>query len=328
MSQIEVGPRLIGPKCAPFIIAEIGSNWISIEDCLNSISSASSHGADAVKFQLFTEQELYGYEPQLGHMPGQLDPEWLPKLREKAEACKIRLLCSAFSPKGFDLIAPHVDAVKIASAEAMDGEILMAAKKTGKPIFISTGAMHWHEVPIIKKMLPMDRTVLMYCVGEYPATMTDLELIGRLRDEMQVPFVGYSDHSLDVGYMAKSAVLHYKAIAIEKHVNFVGAIGPDAEHSLSGDGFQMMCKMVRGAKTVMSASESMVLKHRRRLIATREIVKGASFNYGDCGNFGSYRSLEDDTKGMLPEAAVQIDGKAAMRDIKQGEAIGPSDFER
>ncbi len=54
-------------KKDPFIIAEIGSNWVVSKDYNRNLDAANmccqfaaDMGANAVKFQLHTHQELYG----------------------------------------------------------------------------------------------------------------------------------------------------------------------------------------------------------------------------------------------------------------------------
>jgi hypothetical protein len=69
----------------------------------------------------------------------------------------------------------------------------------------------------------------------------------------------------------------------------------------------------------------MFLRHKRRLIATQDISTDALFNYGV--NFGAYRSLEDDTRGLSPFAWEQVQGKKARLEIKRGKPIGLGDFE-
>src|SRR3990167_1071022 len=106
-----------------FIIAEIGSNWTSFEEAKDSISFAKQAGADAVKFQAFRVEALYGfYDSQYGEHRamggnGELPLEWLPKLKEKADACGIEFMCSAFSPELYDVVNPYVLVHKIASSE-------------------------------------------------------------------------------------------------------------------------------------------------------------------------------------------------------------------
>src|SRR4051812_44777097 len=99
------------------IIAEVGSNWLTIQDCYHSIRMAKWAGADAVKFQLFDQYALYGPLITTGHLRGSMAPGWIPLLKKEAEAQKISFMCSAFSPELAELVDPHVNMHKIASAE-------------------------------------------------------------------------------------------------------------------------------------------------------------------------------------------------------------------
>ena len=66
MNVIDLGPAEVGEGCPPFLIAEIGSNHNGDMDlCRRLIDAAIDAGADAVKFQSWTEETLFsreGYE--------------------------------------------------------------------------------------------------------------------------------------------------------------------------------------------------------------------------------------------------------------------------
>jgi len=119
----------IGDGCKPFIIAEVGSNWTTLDDCIQSISSAKLCGADAVKFQAFNYDALYG--PGLmplvkGHNPS-LPLAWLPKLKDWADTCDIEFMCSAFSPELVEAVNPYVNVHKVASADLSHVRIFTTA---------------------------------------------------------------------------------------------------------------------------------------------------------------------------------------------------------
>jgi sialic acid synthase SpsE len=70
--------------------------------------------------------------------------------------------------------------------------------------------------------------------------------------------------------------------------------------------------------------KDMMLRHNRRLIVTKDLNTGDALEYGK--NFGAYRSLVDDTRGLSPFAYKQVDGKRMGKGISKGTAIGPGDF--
>ena len=79
------------------IIAEVGSNFSSEKDLIDSVEIAKSCGATAVKFQLFSECDLYGK----GSETYNFNPKTLPQLKQKCLENDIELMCSAFSPGAF-----------------------------------------------------------------------------------------------------------------------------------------------------------------------------------------------------------------------------------
>jgi len=141
--MLQIGQRQVGDHKQPFIIAEIGSNWTKIEDCLASIQTAAAVGADAVKFQLFNFKSLYGIEPAKApswyNKESELPVDWLNKLKSAADNARIELMISAF---GVDLLQAadrFVNCHKIASSETSHKDLLIAAAATAKPVFMSCG---------------------------------------------------------------------------------------------------------------------------------------------------------------------------------------------
>lgn len=310
------------------IIAEIGSNWKTIEDCWQSIHTATAFGADAVKFQLYDAKSLWGIDEDGARKAvGSLPPEWLPKLKEHADQYKIEFMCSAFSPELYEKVNQFVSVHKIASSELNHVRILQKINRFRKPVILSTAAAIESEIKEALKYLPDCEVTLMYCVGSYPARHTYLPTITEMADKFKLP-VGLSDHSIDV-YTTPLGAYAYGAKVLEKHVNFTDHKDtPDAPHSLSGAEFKLMCTAIKGGgKAYIGPSpeeRDMTLKHRRRLIAIKDIKAGDKFVEGK--NFGIYRSLKENTKALTPFALEHVIDKHSKNDIAAGDGIGPKDI--
>ena len=308
------------------IICEIGSNFETEADQILSIERAAMAGAGSVKFQMFNERELYG--PQVTIERRSIVD--VSKLSRVAQDCNLGFLCSAFSADGVRAVDPYVGAHKIASAEMCDTDILSAVRETGKPIFLSTGGHSLMEVARALDWLgneAEDRTILMYCESAYPSNGYMPEKLGLLQREMRVP-VGISDHSKEV-YLTAFMARHYDAPVIEKHVNLVGATGPDAGHSLDFDEFKEFCRYIKGpnitpADIVSSNEIDMVVQHNRRMIATCEIPEGTSLTKGI--NFGFYRGQDENAHALSPFECKRVNGKVASRNILVNEAICEGDY--
>lgn len=315
-----------GEPC--FIVAEVGSNWKTLSDCLDSIYLAKACGADAVKFQAFDHHSLYGSGDGIRDgataMAHVLPVEWLPKLKQHADSAGIEFMCSAFSPELAEAVNPFVNVHKIASAELTHLRLLQKTNSFGKPVILSTGASGEEDVSMALKQLAGCPTSLLYCVANYPARSIRLERIEEMRVRFNPHPIGFSDHTTDIFTAPSFAVNYFKAAILEKHVNFIDHLtGPDSPHSLNTKEFKLMIANVKRRKAFFNEEEEMFLKHNRRLIATRDIDPGDQVIEGE--NFGIYRSLSKDTHAFSPWLTDEINGKTAKKEIKAGQGIGPGD---
>ncbi len=342
----------------PWIVAECGSNWKEFAHAKDSIAMAKAAGADAIKFQAFSMESLYGFsfesiESQLGFVPdkgeidyanavgayhSQLPLEWLPQLKEKADACGIEFMVTAFSPELVAAVDPFVGVHKIASSDLSHVKLLQAVAATGKPVLLSTGASSTGDVrqaiQVLRDAGCKDADlVLLYCNASYPSKRHNLFLIDELRETFGLS-VGLSDHSIDVIYAPLAAVKHHGAMVIEKHFTaFPELDTPDRGHSLTTDEFKIMTDYLRGKRdgggfNPTSEEKDMFLRHNRRLITTKDVAPGEVLEYGV--NFGAYRSLKEDMRAFSPfillDAQASPDGKYAAKAIARGDGIGPGDY--
>ncbi len=300
----------------PYIIAEIGSNLDYLNQALESIQMAKTVGADAVKFQCFKAEELNA----VGLV--QMDIyEWLPKLADKAKECQIDFMCTAFSPKGLEIIDPYVTSHKIASSDNQYTELLEAAAKTDKFVYVSTGGSSVKDMAYPLSILGR-KAILMYCNSEYPSVNHDLGVIDELRSVYNVP-IGYSDHSIDI-YTPFLAWQAHEAVVIEKHFNPLGFCSADSGHSLDYDNFaNMVCRLCinsGGSPMAPSTGENaMVQKYNRRLVATKAINIGDALEYGK--NVLSLRSIMPCDDPIAPKDSGLIRNKRAKTPFNPGDSI-------
>ena len=304
------------------VIAEIGSNWSTMDECIQSIYLAKACGADAVKFQLFTDMELYGL-PNPNVAPYSMPPHWLKELKRQADKVGIEFMCTAFSVDGLKFVDNFVETHKLASSDLTHIRMLEALRKIGKPVLVSTGGHGEGDIGMALDILAHTDVTVMFCVSAYPAKFINFKKMERLK-KFGRP-VGYSDHSndvLNIPWMAKQL----GATVLEKHVNMIDAKGPDRPHSINPEEFSLMIKHLNkeDIQEDTSQEQDMVLMHNRRIIATRDIHQGEELIENI--NFGLFRSLQKESKALSPWAIHKLKGATALSHIKAGEGIGPFDF--
>lgn len=238
-----IGEKRIGPGERAYVIAEIGSNHgDDLETAKRYIETASWAGADAAKFQLYNADTLYPGQ----HTPGSIPVWWLPHLKRACRDFGVEFLCSVFDT---DLLEDYMDvdpvAVKIASPEAADMDLLYCAGHWGRPVLLATGACDMRTVQRAMTVLNGFDVALLHCVSAYPAPAVEMNLrvLPELAAAFRVP-VGLSDHTLHGP--APAVACAFGASVIEKHLTFNRTLdGPDHPFALEPREFAQMCSDVR-----------------------------------------------------------------------------------
>ena len=287
--EIKIGNRLVGDGHPAYIIAEIGINHNgSVEIAKQMIDAAVHAGVDAVKFQKRT--------PEICTPPDQQklmrDTPWgyitYLDYRHKVEfnEADYRELDRYCREKGINWFAsvwdePSVDfmekfnppAYKIPSASLTDHELLRYARKTGRPLILSTGMSTMAEISSAVRVLGTDNLVITHCTSTYPCEPEELNLrmIETLRKKFPCP-VGYSGH--EVGLVPPAVAVALGACMIERHLTLDRAMwGSDQAASVEPAGFARLVMYVRvseaslgdGVKRVYASEKSSLKKLRRVL---------------------------------------------------------------
>lgn len=247
------------------IVAEISGNHLgSLERALAIVDAAALAGADAVKLQTFTPEQMADPDkiveagPWAGcnlvdlyrrtHVPR----EWHEPIFRHARELGLDAFSSVFHPDDVDFLETlGCPMYKIASFELTDHALIQYAARSGKPLIISTGMATLGEIALAvnaaKSAGCRDLTILK-CTSAYPASPADANLAAMkmLMRVTSCTAYGLSDHTQGIGVAVAAAALG--ASMIEKHLTLSRAAGgPDAEYSMEPAEFQQMATECRRA---------------------------------------------------------------------------------
>lgn len=245
---MKIRGREISYKLPPYIVAEISCNHNGeISKALDLIDAAIAAGADAVKFQTYTPGDLTkpeNTELWALYEKAMTPREWHEQLFDYCARAHMPAFSSPFSKSAVEYLEReiHPPCYKIASPEALRGEIIEAVAKTGKPVIVSTGAISGlGQVENLDARLAPN-VCFLHCIAQYPAKVSDgnFRAINTLKSK--VGLVGLSDHS--PGHNSCVAATALGIVLIEKHIKIDNDC-IDAEWSLDAKEFEAMVKSVR-----------------------------------------------------------------------------------
>ena len=260
-----------------FIIAEIGINHNGdMSVCKELIDTAVSSGADAVKFQKRTLDNVYTQD----FLDSPRESQWgrtqraqkeglefnVEEYREIEQYCKdknIEWFASAWDLDS-QVFLQQFDCKynKVASAMIVYHELLELIANEGKHTFISTGMSTFNDIQKAVDIF-VDKNCsfeLMHTVSTYPMKEenANLNMINTLRDKFQCD-VGYSGHEpgLAISYAASTLGI----TSLERHITLDRAMyGSDQSASVEPSGFAQLVGGIRKIEIAMGDGEKRIIE--------------------------------------------------------------------
>ena len=249
----------------PLFVAELSANHLgNLTRALDLVHAAASAGANAVKFQTFTPEQMVapGKMIEVGPWAGRealelyreahTPREWHEPLFAAARGRGMLAFSSVFHPDDVAFLEGlRCPIYKIASFELTDLALIQCAARTGKPMIISTG-MGTHdeiqEAATVAGDAGCTDLTLLKCSSAYPAPPGEINLraMQYLSTFPRCNAVGFSDHTM--GSACAIAATALGAQVIEKHLTLSRSDGGlDAAFSAEPGEFAAMVADCRQA---------------------------------------------------------------------------------
>ncbi len=345
-THLVIADRKIGSGHSCFIIAEIGNNHNgSLELACRLVDAAILAGADCAKFQMRDLSSLYANKGDANDASEDLGSQYTLDLLTRFQLAKsdmfkvfdycktkgILPLCTPWEEASLASLEEYdMPAYKVASADFVNHDLLKLMAATGKPLICSTGMS---TEPEIRESVGLLRGAgaqyaLLHCNSTYPAPFKDLNLryMERLREIGDAP-VGYSSH--DRGINVAVAAVTLGASIIEKHVTLDRNMeGNDHRVSLLPAEFAEMVEGIRQVELALGNGEARVPSQGE--IMNRESLGKSLFitTILEKGDVIEAHMLEvrSPGRGLQPNRKVALVGKNAVRPLRPGDMLFPSDL--
>ena len=322
------------------VVGEIGNNHEGdirvAERLIHEIADAH---ADAVKLQVFRTESFVAPSDRARFARMKTFELGAPAVRRLAEVTRRRELAFIATPldlESVDMLAPLVDAFKIASGDITFVPLLRAVAATRKPVILSSGASTLAEVRDAIATVrhatggsaANTEIAVLHCVSCYPAPAEEAQLraIPVLSSALDVT-VGYSDHVLGLDACVAAAALG--ARILEKHVTIDRHYSSFRDHQLSLEPGEL-AELVRRVRTVavllgnaekrvQPCETSMVSAIRRSVAAARDLPAGHRVSPADIVWLRP-------AGGIAPGQEQTVLGATLARSVSAGNAFQPEDF--
>ena len=334
----------------PYIIAEAGVNHEgSLDIARRLIDEAAEGGADAVKFQTYraqtlasrdspaywdTDREPTGSQYELFKKHDSFWKNEFEALKRHCETAGVAFLSTPFDVDSARFLNDLMDAFKISSSDITNKPFIRILCGYGKPVLLSTGAAHLHEIAEAVEWIEErgNPLALLHCVLNYPTAdeHAALGMIPALRQCFPRYAIGYSDHTLPGDmHMLLTAVL-LGARVLEKHFTHDKTLpGNDHYHAMDMRDLRLFRERLRQTLTSVGAfsvralpEEEPARRHARRsLVAARNVPAGKIIDADDL-------TWKRPAHGISPRHYDEVLGMRARGDIAEDAVLSWSDLDK
>ncbi len=323
-----------------FVIAEVASSHEGKKElAINLLKAAAETGADAVKFQVFSVNELLTpYHPKYASFCQiELKPsEWI-EIYNVSKHIGISFIAEVFDEKSFSLMEElGVNVYKIHSTDLTNTLLLEKVAITKKPVFLSCGGSTFEEIKYAIKIIESKSNhniILLHGFQGFPTKLEDTFLLDMPKLEQGFVYpVGFADHSdaeTEYAIVIPLVAIGMGACVIEKHITLNRSLrGRDYYSALNPDEFKHMVSLIRKVelafgshRNVLSAAEMKYRKLMKKSIVTSmPIAMGEEV---DLSNLAFKRTTEP---GAQPMEYLKFVGRKAKRDFDANMLIKEDDL--
>lgn len=333
----------------PYIIAEAGVNHEgSMDIARRLVDEACAGGAHAIKFQTYKASTLASKdspaywdttkEPTKSQFElfTRHDKFWkgeFEALKKHCDNAGIEFMSTPFDVESAKFLNDMMDVYKISSSDITNKPFIEFLCGFGKPIILSTGAAHLHEIAEAVEWIEAkgNPLALLHCVLNYPTDDANaaLGMIPALRQHFPQHVIGYSDHTLPRDMKVLEVATLLGARILEKHFTHDKTLpGNDHYHAMDKDdlahfnaSLDRILPMVGPFTISALESEAPARRNARRsLVAARPIAAGAVVTRDDL-------TWKRPAHGVSPREIDAVLGKRARADIEEDTVLQWSHLE-
>jgi len=353
--SIKIQGTSIGLGYPVYFIADVAANHDGdIGRAKKLIELAKLSGADAVKFQhhdvrkyvsdkgfkslggKFSHQEKWDKSVFEIYKDAEVPVDWTEKLKQHCDEMEITFFTTPYDLDLVDYVDSFVPAYKIGSGDVAWYEMLDKIASKGKPVLFATGATTLVEVINAHNRLSnvADDILLMQCNTNYTASnenfkYINLNVLKLYREIFPNTVLGLSDHTH--GHETVLGAVALGARAIEKHfTDDITRPGPDHPFSMNPSSWKAMVESTRllelalgdEMKKVEDNESETVILQRRAIRMVKNVAAGEKISRTDI-EFQRPCPLD----AIKPNDVRFVLGRAASRDIDEGECLYVEDFQ-